>query len=145
MGVGQGLHGGDHPGVELLQAFAAGQCEVRPMFQPPRPQVRVAGLDRGHVQALEHAEALLAQTRNQGRGGLPGRSQGRGGLLGALQVAAEQLIGGLGGQALAQPLGLRVPEVIERDVDLALETLLAVPVGFAMADEDEVGHAVMQK
>jgi hypothetical protein len=82
---------------------------------------------------------------HQGWGGLPGRGQGRGGLLGALQVAAEQLIGGLGSQALAQPLGLRVPEVIERDVDLALETLLAVPVGLAMADEDEVGHAVMQK
>jgi hypothetical protein len=38
-----------------------------------------------------------------------------------------------------------VPKVIERDVDLTLEALLAVPVGLAVAYEDEVGHAVMQK
>jgi hypothetical protein len=53
------------------------------------------------------------------------------------------MLGGLSGQALAQPSGLGVPQVVQRNVDLALKALLAVPVGFAVADEDEVGHGVI--
>jgi len=46
----------------------------------------------------------------------------------------------LGRVARRQGLGLRLAHGVERHVDVALEALLAVPVGLAVADDDQFGH-----
>jgi hypothetical protein len=56
-------------------------------------------------------------------------------LLGALQVAAEQCVVWVGGQALGQALRLGQTEGVQGHIQLALKALLPVPVGFAVADE----------
>jgi hypothetical protein len=58
----------------------------------------------------------------------------------AAQVAGEEDVVRVTGQALAEALRLGVTRCVERHVGLALEALLAIPVGFAMADEQQLGH-----
>ena len=41
---------------------------------------------------------------------------------------------------MAQALGLRQTDVIERHINLALKTQGAVPIGFTVADEPELRH-----
>ena len=51
------------------------------------------------------------------------------------------LIGALALIALGQAAGLFVAGGVEGHVHMALEAQLAVPVGLAVADQDEFGHA----
>jgi hypothetical protein len=145
----QRLH---HPGVEHGVALAAlRQRVVGLVAQPLCPQVGVAAADRRHVQAFENAETLLApqrldQWRHQRRDtrhaalGIGHRLRG---LARTLQVTDHQQVDGLAGQALAEPARLLQPQRIQGHIDLALEAVLAVPIGFTMADHDQLGHAAI--
>ena len=65
------------------------------------------------------------------------------GLARAQQIAANQVLRELARDALAQAARLLQPHVVERNVHVPLETQFAVPVGFAMADQDQFGHSVI--
>src|SRR5690606_19393629 len=103
------------------------------------PGARVARLDLLGTQPLADAEVLLAQVDGGAHRQAELLRRRRGGLLRAQQVAAGDVVDGLAGQAQAEPARLLVAGVVEGNVDVALEAQLAVPVGLAVADEDEVG------
>ncbi|MNJ74544.1 hypothetical protein D3C77_714870 [compost metagenome] len=64
--------------------------------------------------------------------------------MGALQVAAvdgvDGRFAGLVAQARGKQAGLVDAEFVQGDVFPALQAALAVPVGFAMADEPDFSH-----
>ena len=137
----QGLQRLHHAGMEGGVALAALRQRVVGLVPHPAvPQVGMAAADGGHVQALQHAEALLAPQRVDHRHQAAGQVQRQRGALRALQVAAHQHVDRLTGQAVGQAVGLGQPHGIQGHVDLALKAVLAVPVGFAMANDDQFGH-----
>ena len=140
----QGLHRAHHPGVESLVALAAaGQRVIGVMAGPLGPQVGMALLDGAHVQPLQHAEALFAPQRLDHRLQAAHARQRFGRAAGALQVAADQHVDRLVGQAPAQPVGLFEADGIQGHVDLPLEAVLAVPVGLTVANDDQFGHGAI--
>jgi hypothetical protein len=68
-----------------------------------------------------------------------GLREGRGGLQGPAQVAGVDGVQRLVGQRLRQALRLPAAVGVERDVGVALDARVGVPVGFAMADGDDAG------
>ena len=86
------------------------------------------------------AETLLAQ----GRIGDAGQAQllrdGMRGLPGAQQVAGIEAMRRLAGQAPGQPPRLLQADGVQAHVDVALESQFAIPVGLAVAQEDQFGH-----
>ena len=131
---------GDHPCVEAAHVLAAGQRVVRIVAAPALPLERMPLEDLVQRETLEHAESLLAQRRHRiGFQAEPLR-RGRGGLPGALQVAAGERVDRLAGEALGEALRLRQAARVQGDVDLPLESVLQVPVGLAVADQDQFGH-----
>ncbi len=92
-------------------------------------------------QALDDTESLLAPQRlGQGRG-LPLARQGLGRLPRAQQVAGQQGAWRMRSQVLAQALGLPQAQGVERRIQMALETQLAVPIGFAVSHQPQIDHA----
>lgn len=139
------------PRVKLPCRLAAGHATIGIKAQPLRPCLRVPGLDVVHAHAIDHTKMLLAQARvGQGIERQLRQQRGQRGLRRlprADEVAAHQVIDrqALRHQPLRQAAGLLVPGGVEGHIHLALEAQLAVPVGFAMADEDEFGHAPIIK
>ncbi|MNT37837.1 hypothetical protein D3C72_1739950 [compost metagenome] len=136
-----------HAGVELAGGLAAGHAVVGFKTQPLVPCVGVLQLDVIHALAVHHAKVLLTQGA-VGEGVDAGlREQhlqaGRGCLPGADEVAADEVVhhGALCSQALGQAAGLFVAGGVEGHIHVALKAQLAVPGGFAVADQDQFSHA----
>ena len=97
-------------------------------------------LDVLHPHAVDAAETLLAQ-RRIGDAVQPQLSGDRlCGLPSAQQVAGVQAVCLFAGQALGQPPCLLHADGIQPHVHVSLETQLAIPVGLAVAQEDQFGH-----
>ena len=143
------LHGVHHAGVELAGGFATGHAVVGFKAHPALPGLGVIGFHVLHTQPVHNAKVLLAQPgvchgvqRQVGQQRLR-RRLGR--LPRAQQVAAHQVLHTepLSQQPLRHAAGLLQARGVQRHIHLALKAQLAVPVGFAVADEDEFGHGGM--
>ncbi|MNV42274.1 hypothetical protein D3C71_1339430 [compost metagenome] len=145
--LGDAVDGVHHAGVELAGGLAAGHAVVGFKAQPLVPCVGVLQLDVIHALAVHHAKVLLTQGA-VGEGVDAGLGEqhlqaGRGGLLGADEVAADEVVhhGALCSQTLSQAAGLFVASGVEGYVHMALKTQLPVPVGLAVADQNQFSHA----
>ena len=99
------------------------------------------GLDLGHREARPAPDVHLAEARlDDDRTAQPGRDD-----LGRLARAAE--IAGidrgdlLACEFLGERTRLLAAPLVERRVGLALPTAVPVPIGLAVANEDQRGHA----
>ncbi|MCY1542636.1 hypothetical protein D9M68_783940 [compost metagenome] len=136
---GNGAERADHARMELARALALRHGVVFAELQPLFPGARMLALDLVGPHALDHAEMLLAQRHRGDDRQRQLLRRGRRGLLGAHEVAADEVLCRLARQTQAEAACLLVADVVERDVRVALEAQFAVPGGFAVADQDEVG------
>ncbi len=98
-------------------------------------------LDLVGPHALDQSEVLLAQLHRTDdvESELLRRRRCR--LLRSQEVAADEVLDRFAREPQAQPACLLVAGVVEGNVDVALEAQLAIPVGLAVADQDEFcGH-----
>ena len=121
---------------------SSGRSGSRLFQEPPPPGQRV---DMFQIQPFQHAEAAFADAGLGADAQVQLLGHGLGGIAGALQIAAvegvEARLDGLVAHARGQLRGLLPAGLVQRNVLPALQAALAVPVGFAVADEPDFSHA----
>jgi hypothetical protein len=129
------VHRGRDSCLEQGRALAAGHNVPVRLLDPRRPRLwKPFGYLRGR-QPFPVAEEDLAEGR-LGRRSLPDRrAYGFGGLEGPLEVAGVEPGEPSQRQAVSEELGLAQPFGRQRGVELALDAVLAVPRGLAVANQ----------
>ena len=109
--------------------------------------VRLSGLaDKLHAVALDGGQpfpgspVLLPQVRVEQDRQADALGDDLGGLERTGEIAGIDRLELLLRELPGEPVGLRPAEVAERPVGLPLEASVGVPVGFAVANEQEPGH-----
>jgi hypothetical protein len=125
------------PGVEIgLPLTTRHNVPVR-LFYPPRPRVGITLRDFVGAQALPLAEVNLTQRGVGFRWQADGGADGLGGVEGALEVAGIVAGEGAALQAAGDELRLAASFARQRRIELALDSVLAVPRRLAVADEKQ--------
>ena len=99
------------------------------------------GLDLVDAHAVDQTEILLTKNRIGDHGEHQLAARGLGGLTGPQQVAGIDPADGFAGQPLCNASGLLQAGGVQAHVAVALEPQLAIPFGFAMANQDQICHA----
>ena len=133
----QGLEGVAHALEELPAALATGNHEVRIGIAHAREHFRVAGLDLGIGEALGDAVVAFAEA-GIGVDAIAGaRGDHLGGPPGAPEVARDEPVEFLRGQARGDGGRLRLTCRGEGAVLVTLDARGAVPLRLAVADDDD--------
>ena len=136
--MGELAQGGQDPLAHLLVGLAV--LPAGPAVEPAAELLGKARLDLGAGQPLPGADIDLAERLHREGGELvPGCNRLR-----RLQGAAEcaRVDGGdrLTGEGGREFLGLGAPDLVERRIGVALEAVIAVPVGLGVAGQEDLGQ-----
>ena len=107
---------------------------------PPVERAGVERLDVGVRKALPFADVDLAELRSRNDGHVEARADDLGRLARSAEVARIHGIGALAGELLGERARLCPSVLVQRRVGVALEPLLDVPVGLAVANEEQLRH-----
>ena len=135
---GEGLEGGEGPGLAVLEGLAIGQADGGWIGPPCGEEFGEAGDGLGAKEAFQGALVEL------GEGGVgvkvevgPTGQEGGGGLAGPAQGAADDPIQGEGGEGGGEGAGLGLADGVEGDVGPTEEATLGVPGGLSVADDEQ--------
>jgi hypothetical protein len=132
----EGPHGSPVDVEVGLAVGIAGDGALQPRAEPGG----IAGLHLGAGAAGEPADVDLAQIRLDARLEAGGRLHRRRRLAGTGEVARVEQVDPGPGQVRRQQRRLRAARVVERPVGVPLPAALGVPVGLAVAGEQDPGH-----
>ena len=126
--------------AQLLQRFAAARRGPgRIALAPVQRILRIVLFKIDEAAAFDIAKVALTQTGQQGHWRGMRRGNNACGFGGALQVAAVDVVDRAVGQRLGQQPRLLAAGIVQGDVGMALDAPRGVPVGFAMANDQQAG------
>ncbi len=131
----QPVDAGRHAVGEGGERFAGPEIVVQVARQVMRMRRRMAFGRLGRGQSLEAAIVALAQRGQQPHRFVLARRQCAGGFLRAFEIAAVDRGKAVVRGVVGHGQGLRPSGRVERDVGMALDAPVGVPVGFAVADQ----------